>query len=209
MPPTSILDLLTKLDKKDWKKIILKDVVDIQRGFSFDDKKYKKSGLPIIKVLNVQQGKINVENLVYFDPNDYPRDLSKFLLKPGEICITVSGASSGKIAINNINQDFYLSSTVCKLNAKENIVPKYLYHSLLYIHKEIKNLVRGGAVKGLPIKQLEQLKIPFPPINIQKKIAYLLDELRTKKEELKEDLLKEININEKKYEYYRNLLFSL
>ncbi|GCE63901.1 putative type-1 restriction enzyme specificity protein MPN_089 [Candidatus Mycoplasma haematohominis] len=160
--------------------------------------------MPIIKVLNVQKGKIDTEKLVYFSKEDYSRDLNKFLLKPGEVCITTSGASSGKIAFNNHEQDFYLSSTVCKLQTKPEINPKYLYYSLLCFQKEIHNIVRGGAVKGLPIEQLEKLKIPLPPLEIQEQISEVLNVLQ----ELVKELETELKLRKKQYEYYLNKLIS-
>ncbi|GCE64092.1 putative type-1 restriction enzyme specificity protein MPN_089 [Candidatus Mycoplasma haematohominis] len=185
----SITNLLNQLTKGGvWKWKPLNELIDIQRGFSFDEKKYKKSGLPIIKVLNVQKGKIDTEKLVYFSKEDYSRDLDKFLLKPGEVCITTSGASSGKIAFNNHEQDFYLSSTVCKLQTKSEVNPKYLYYSLLCFQKEIHNIVRGGAVKGLPIEQLKKLKIPLPPLEIQEQISEILDSFRELVRELEIEL---------------------
>ncbi|WP_216083683.1 restriction endonuclease subunit S [Candidatus Mycoplasma haematohominis] len=191
------------------RSVSIEEIAETQRGFSFNEKKYRKSGLPIIKVLNVQNGEINTKELVYFDKKDYSKDLKKFLLKPGEVCITTSGASSGKIAFNNHQQDFYISSTVCKFNIKPQlIISKYLYYSLLCIQKDIHDLVRGGAVKGLPVEKLKKLIIPLPSIKIQEKITETLDLWVSTKNELNKDLSKELTLRKQQYEYYRDKLIS-
>ncbi|GCE63899.1 putative type-1 restriction enzyme specificity protein MPN_089, partial [Candidatus Mycoplasma haematohominis] len=199
--------LISDVIEKGWGEYrTLGEIIETQKGFSFDNKKYSKTGLPIIKVLNVQNGQINTNELVFFNPEDYQRDLNKFILRKGEVCITTDGASSGKIAINNHDSNFYISASVCKLNAKKEIIPKYLYYSLLSKEKEIHKLIQGTAVMHLYPEDLKKLKIPLPPLEIQEQIANVLDRLRELCEDLEKEMPKEIELSKQRYKYYKELL---
>ena len=57
--------------KEGWEIKSLADVCDFQNGFAFQSKTYKESGLPILRITNIQNDEIDTNELVYFDEKDY------------------------------------------------------------------------------------------------------------------------------------------
>jgi type I restriction enzyme S subunit len=55
---------------------------------------------------------------------------------------------------------------------------------------------------------LKKLKIPLPSIEEQKRIATILDKFDALTTSITEGLPREIELRQKQYEYYRNLLLS-
>ncbi|WP_216083433.1 restriction endonuclease subunit S [Candidatus Mycoplasma haematohominis] len=91
---------------------------------------------------------------------------------------------------------------------KHNQNPKYLAYALST--KEIKKqkiqLTQGVKVFDLTSTAIKKLKIPLPPLEIQEQIANALDQLRGLCEDLETGIPKEIELANKRYEYYRDLL---
>ncbi|MDE6796953.1 MAG: restriction endonuclease subunit S, partial [Ruminococcus sp.] len=52
------------------------------------------------------------------------------------------------------------------------------------------------------------VKIPAPPLEIQKEIVRILDNYSEKNEELIKSLYKEIELRKKQYEYYRDKILT-
>ncbi|OAL09758.1 hypothetical protein A6V39_05335 [Candidatus Mycoplasma haematobovis] len=74
--------------------LTLGNIVEFKKGFSFEKNKHKTQGEPILKVLNVQNNKISEYGMIYFDKKDYSKDLTEYLVNPGDIILTIQGASS-------------------------------------------------------------------------------------------------------------------
>ena len=52
---------------------------------------------------------------------------------------------------------------------------KYLFYYFKYVEKDIANMGVGSTFKAISRKDLEIIKIPLPPLEVQKKIADILD----------------------------------
>ena len=83
--------------------------------------------------------------------------------------------------------------------------PRYVYHCLLKEHLEQYNT--AGGVPSLTQKVLNKVKIPVPPLEVQREIVRILDNFTL----LTAELTAELTARRKQYEYYRNDLldFSL
>lgn len=70
------------------------------------------------------------------------------------------------------------------------------------------NTATGSTVKGIKGSKLHQLTVPIPSVNAQEKIVRILDKFDTLTNSITEGLPREIELRQKQYEYYRDLLFS-
>ena len=51
----------------------------LQNGFAFKSSTFKPSGVPILRISNIQAGRIDAGNrLVFFDPKDYRENLDRY-----------------------------------------------------------------------------------------------------------------------------------
>jgi type I restriction enzyme S subunit len=65
-----------------------------------------------------------------------------------------------------------------------------------------------SAQPGLAVGNLQSLKIPLPAVSEQIRVAAILDKFDTLTHSISEGLPREIELRQKQYEYYRNLLLS-
>lgn len=81
---------------------------------------------------------------------------------------------------------------------------KYVYYFLLSKNSFIEKCFRGSGVKHPDMSQILELKIPFPPIEIQNKIVNILDRFI----ELESELESELEARRLQHSYYWNLLLE-
>ena len=85
--------------------------------------------------------------------------------------------------------------------------PRFLFHIVNRNH-QLLNYDNGSDQTHLKRPQIEGVKIPYPPLPIQRQYAKLLDSLDASFEELNSQLSAEIEARRKQYEYYRNRLLT-
>ncbi|WP_338933983.1 restriction endonuclease subunit S [Fusobacterium polymorphum] len=188
----------------------LGEVCDFQNGFAFKSALFKENGEAILRITNISNGVINEEDLKYFLLDDYKEDLDNYIVSKNDIVIAMSGATTGKIGINNTSKKFYLNQRVGKFIP--NIVKlnnRFLYHFLLSKSLEILKISSGsGAQPNLSTENIKNLVIPAPPLEVQEEIAKILDNYTKSVEELKEKLNAELITRKKQYSWYRDYLLK-
>lgn len=83
---------------------------------------------------------------------------------------------------------------------------KYLYYFLDNIKESF--YVESASYPKFDRDIFDQTKIPIPPIEIQDRIVEILDKFSSLINEISDGLPKEIELRNKQYEYYRNLLLD-
>lgn len=199
----------------EWKA--LGEVCDFKNGFAFKSSLFKETGLPIIRITNVDGKNINLSDVKYFNPKDYRENTKSYEVVKGDILIAMSGATTGKIGFYNHEKVAYLNQRVGKfLPKKEALNNRYLYHHLLSQGEAIYVIAGGGAQPNLSSNALMakiQIPIPYPndpkkSLAEQSRIASILDKFDTLTSSLQEGLPREIALRQQQYEYYRDLLLN-
>lgn len=156
------------------KYLTLQQVSKFRLGLN-TDKVILGGNRKLIRTGNINNGKINQNNLIYFQEKNSSQDLNKYLVKKNEIVITTRGEVA-KIAINDSNEEIFFNSNICLLETDQTLVfNRYLYHYLLKKQTLIKSLSHKTALQMLNIEKLKEITIPLPSLEKQKEIANLLD----------------------------------
>lgn len=111
-------------------------------------------------------------------------------INPGKMLITRIDAA--------INQDLRI------LRLKGIIDSKYL----VYYFQTLTIVGKGTTVKGISIQELERIRIPIPPLPIQREIVRILDQFTELTAELTAELSAELEKRKLQYEYYRDYLLT-
>src|SRR5699024_4638832 len=98
--------------------------------------------------------------------------------------------------------DVYFAITPNYINSK------YLYYFLLTQKMRISSQVRRASIPRLSRTAIEKIKIPIPSLEKQARIVSILDKFDTLTNSITEGLPREIELRQKQYEYYRDLLFD-
>lgn len=162
--------------KQGWEIKKLGEVCDFQNGFAFKSKTYKETGLPILRITNIQNQILEISSLVYFDTKDYKENFERFKVYKDDLVIAMSGATTGKLGINNSDTVFYLNQRVGKFIPKKVLLKSFLYYFLSTKVEESLRIAAGAAQPNLSTEQINSFEIPLPPFPEQEHILAILDE---------------------------------
>jgi type I restriction enzyme S subunit len=85
---------------------------------------------------------------------------------------------------------------------------KYIYYFLMTKKHLLQRHVRRASIPRLSKSPIEKLSVPIPPLDVQERIVSILDKFDTLTNSISEGLPKEIELRQKQYEYYRDLLLT-
>jgi type I restriction enzyme, S subunit len=169
---------------------------EICRGTAITEKETNPGGYPV-----VANG----------PSHNYYHDQSN---RTGEtIVIARSGAYAGLVSYWDI--PIFLTDAF-SIHPDNNVLsPKFLYYVLKKDQTKIHNMSKGAGVPHIRAKDFESYEIPIPYPNDPKKslaeqarIVSILDKFSTLTTSLTSGLPREIELRQKQYEYYRNMLLS-
>jgi type I restriction enzyme S subunit len=163
--------------KKDWDIKKLGDICDFQNGFAFKSHLYKQTGLPILRITNIQNQELEIDNLVYFQKKDYKENFDKYRVFKGDLVVAMSGATTGKLGISRTDTILYLNQRVGKFIPKEKILISFLYYFLSTKVEESLKIAAGAAQPNLSTEQINNFNIPLPSISEQIKIVSILEKV--------------------------------
>jgi len=101
---------------------------------------------------------------------------SKFQVKPGDLLIAMSGATTGKLAFNSTKDIFLLNQRVGKI-ITTNVDSRYLYYFLYTKIQANLEASSGSAIPNLSTHYINSIPIPTPPLEEQERIVKKVDEL--------------------------------
>ena len=177
----------------EWEEVRLSKIIKLQGGYAFKSEEFKKKGIPIIRISNISNNSnyMEMNDLIYYDELS---NESNFLIKKNDLLIAMSGATTGKVSIYNLEKKAYLNQRVGLFKV---IKPTLINYSFLiqfvfsnFFSVQLKSLLVAGAQPNISSKDIESLKIKLPSLPEQRKIAEVLsladDEINLLKNELEE-----------------------
>jgi type I restriction enzyme M protein len=157
----------------DFPQVELGSVCEILNGYAFKSENYVDKGIRIIRITNVQKGKIVDDNPKFYPTNNKER-IEKYNLYEDDLLISLTG-NVGRVGL--FPKDLLpaaLNQRVACLRVNDNKIDvKYLFELLNedYFEDECIKASSGIAQKNLSTVWLSRYKIPLPPIDIQKEIV--------------------------------------
>lgn len=163
----------------------LEKYIDIISGYAFKSKDFTSNGIPIIKIKNVTPPEVSLDDLSYI-PVEIANSLPKFELNFGDVLIALTGSHInqmasvvGRVARVKYNTRSMLNQRVGKIVVKnpDACDLDYVYYFLSQDQVKISLASNaGGAANQANISpsDVRGLNIPFPPIEVQRRIANIL-----------------------------------
>jgi type I restriction enzyme S subunit len=131
------------------------------------------NGIPIIRMNNIIEGKINFNKLKYI--NLTLKALESLKLKKGDILINRTNSKElvGKCAVFNDDGEYVFASYLIRLNIMESALPDYIAYSInsSICRQQIDAISRqiiGQA--NINTREIADLDIVLPPLKVQKEI---------------------------------------
>ncbi|ELH0895854.1 restriction endonuclease subunit S [Vibrio fluvialis] len=128
----------------------------------------------------------------------------------GDTVTTPSRGQGGIGFVGYQKEAFWLGPLCYKMRSLDEtiLVNKYLFYFLQSKKKLLLGLKKEGGVPAVNKSDLAKLEIPVPPLSRQEHIVTILDNFHTLTSSISEGLPREIELRQKQYEYYRDLLLS-
>lgn len=156
---------------------VLSKLTKIQNGYAFRGDDYVDNGIRVIRITNVQKGRIIDEN-PKFHPKLSPEDHEKYSLRKNDILISLTGNVGRVGKLPYLLEPAYLNQRVSKIEStSSSLLSDYLYLLLNSDKFEVDcvNNSSGVAQKNLSTSWIGNYKIPVPPIEIQHEIVHELE----------------------------------
>ncbi len=172
----------------------------------FDD----NGEIPYVTSKNISGGNIDFERVKHISRDDFLSISKNRPILKGDFLISMIGTIGEIARVKCLDPDFYGQNMyLIRLN-EEILHPRYFLHffdspRMKFYFKSVKNNSGQGYLKA---NNIDGLSIPLPSIDEQQKIAFILDKFDTLTNSITEGLPREIELRQKQYEYYRDLLFS-
>lgn len=163
--------------KQGWEIKKLGEVCKLTNGFAFQSKQYNDDGYFVIRIGNVQDGYIDLNNPRYIKLSEEKQ--KKFILSDGDILISLTG-NVGRVGImGGEHLPAVLNQRVAKISIGNTKLDKsYLFYFLKseFFIAELIKAGRGAAQQNISTTDIENLTIPLPPLPEQQRIVAILDE---------------------------------
>ena len=209
--------LLKKLFEKDNKEIdnkiewkCLGDVFEIKNRFTpskNNSELWENGTIPWFKLDDIRSnGNILYDSKIKVNSKAM---INKEPLKENSIIISTT-ATIGEHALIKCkficNQQF----TILSVNSiyEKLMNPKFIFYYFFNISNILKSKTKNINLPIINIKEIKDMLIPIPSLEVQTKIVNILDKLQDYSKDIKTGLPLEIEQRQKQYEYYRNLLLD-
>lgn len=160
---------------KGWCECRYGDVGYLQNGYAFSSQQYTKEGSNLIRISDIQNGRINCKDCVKIK-----EDVDKnFIVQKNDLLLAMSGATTGKTGVYKENEVAFLNQRVgnLKVYSTDAVCLKFRNYFFENKKKEIEHLAYGGAQPNISKSMIENLSILLPPLAEQERIVEKIEEL--------------------------------
>lgn len=170
-----------------------------------DGVEYKR----IDEICDISRGRVMSKDYIQANQGEYPvyssqtendgelGKISSFDYEGEYLTWTTDGANAGSVFYRNGRFSITNVCGLLKVN-KDDVITRYIYHSLQIEAPKYVN--KGMGNPKLMSNVMARIKLPVPPLEVQREIVRILDNFTSLKAELQ--------ARKKQYEYYRDKLLS-
>jgi len=178
---SALHEVFSKADEKEWRWVRLGEVVQLINGKAFRPSEWSDTGLPIIRIQNLN------------DPNKpfnycnfkVPR---KYIIDNGDILLSWSGTPGTSFGAHKWNRGKgVLNQHIFKVIFKKEweVNKDYFVYSVNHKLNELIQKAHGGVgLQHVTKKKIQELQIPLPSLPEQKRIVAYLDSIQQKAQAL-------------------------
>ena len=133
---------------------------------------YVDAGIPLIRSQNVNDNKVDFENIVYIDESTDKLMMNSRVFA-NDVLLNITGASIGRSAVYKGLDEANVNQHVCIIRPIEGYHPDFIQLNLAWDRgqKQIKSSQAGGGREGLNFQQIGKMKFVFPTLDEQKQIG--------------------------------------
>lgn len=166
----------------EWSEVELSRIAKLRSGFPFKSASWLETGVPVIKISNVKDGRIVSEGCGYVS-EETASSASDWMTKDGDVLLAMTGYV-GETALVRSGEEFLINQRVGRFEFLPNspVIAPFLFFFLRQpaVRAQIEMLARGSAQPNLSAGDAARLLIPAPPLPEQRAITHILGTLDDK-----------------------------
>ncbi len=163
-----------------WREQPLSEHLNVIGGYAFKSEQFSEEGIPVLRIGNINSGFFKPVNLVYWEDDDA---LSRYKMYPGDLVMSLTGTVGkddyGNVCIlGNDYAEYYLNQRNAKLELQDTMNKYYLSMLLKFepIKKKLTGISRGVRQANISNKDILNLSVPIPPIELQNQFAAFVEQ---------------------------------
>jgi type I restriction enzyme S subunit len=146
-----------------WGNGVVSDLCEVKSGFAFKSKHWKKEGNPVMKIKNINNNTVDIDNSDFVD-NDVAGLAKKYELFPGDVIIAMTGATVGKVGlIPKIGKRIYLNQRVGLFRPlteeNDNIALVFSFFLTDDSQQQVLNFAQGAAQPNISGSEIGNIKL--------------------------------------------------
>ena len=177
-----------------WKMLPLENCLTVLGGYAFKSEEFKTSGVPVLRIGNINTGVFTPTNMVYWSKD---ASLERYQVLPGDLVISLTGTVGkddyGNVCIlGNAYTMYYLNQRNAKLILGESLNKHYLSELLKFsqIKKKLTGISRGVRQANISNRDILNLVVPIPPIELQTQFSAFVEQTDKSKFEIQKSIEK-------------------
>lgn len=137
----------------------------------------------MIRTPNIEDGHLDLEDTKYSTEETYEKWTRRAEVKKGDVLLTRE-APLGDVALVRREDTIFLGQRIVQYRPDTDVLdPRFLTYAFMspFVQKQIHKFKGSGSVVDhIRVPECEELKIPLPPLEYQKKVSDILDNLDEK-----------------------------
>ncbi len=175
----------------DLAEVVTKGTTPTTVGFKFMD-----TGINFVKIESITEDGNFLKEKFNFITEECHQQLSRSQLQENDVLFSIAGAFGRSAVVTSDILPANTNQALAIIRPTDRILSKYLRAVLKSDHvlKLIETLKVGVAQYNLSLKQIKEMEIPLPPLEVQEEIVQSLEQFNTEIEAFKTEIEK---VNEK------------
>lgn len=146
----------------------------------------KASGIPFIRSGDINENEtINYDDILYIKESVHNKKLRSSKLQKDDVLIAIVGATIGQVSVYKENEEANINQAIALVRCSDEINPRYVKAFLLSDagQKQLERIKRPVARANINLEEVGSIKIPVVPLELQTKIADIIQKAYLEKEE--------------------------
>ncbi|MFM2156932.1 MAG: hypothetical protein RL516_1681 [Bacteroidota bacterium] len=165
-------------NEKGWEVKNGSTLLKIIGGAAFKSQDYCEEGIPLIRIGTINKGYFD-KNQMAFMPLKFKDEYQRFIVKPGDLLMTLTGTVGKEdygnvLMLDNSYNKYFLNQRVAKIETTHNnltLLYLFWYFKQKSIRSELTDVSRGVRQANISNQDIYSLKIPIPPLSLQLNFA--------------------------------------